>query len=57
MKKLLLILLAFATPLSYASEVVTLKDGRKVLLNDNFTWQYIQAKTQPSKQADKSPYR
>lgn len=52
MKKLLLILLAFATPLSYASEVVTLKDGRKVLLNDNFTWQYVQAKTQPSMQAE-----
>ncbi|CAH0541912.1 hypothetical protein VMF7928_03938 [Vibrio marisflavi CECT 7928] len=33
-------------PLSYASEVVVLKDGRKVQLNDNFTWQYVQTDSQ-----------
>jgi len=37
------LLCLIASTMSYASQTVTLEDGRQVQLNDDFTWQYISA--------------
>lgn len=34
-------------PIAQAAQIVTLDDGRQVELSDDFTWQYVQANTQP----------
>lgn len=36
-----------AAPIAQAAQIVTLDDGRQVELSDDFTWQYVQANTQP----------
>nr|WP_284676621.1 DUF3157 family protein [Vibrio sinus] len=46
----MLLAIALTTPLCHAAEIVTLKDGRQVKLNDDFTWQYVQ-KDSDNKQA------
>ncbi|MCG3726698.1 DUF3157 family protein [Vibrio cincinnatiensis] len=47
MKYLLSIILACWFPLVTAAEVVTLKDGRQIQLNDDFTWHYLALTTIP----------
>lgn len=41
MKTLITLMMACWVPVALASEIVTLKDGREVQLNDDFTWQYV----------------
>ncbi|USD32605.1 MULTISPECIES: DUF3157 family protein [Vibrio] len=42
MKKLLGLFTLLTSPLVFASQTVTLEDGRQVQLNDDFTWQYVE---------------
>ncbi|MCG9680445.1 DUF3157 family protein [Vibrio sp. Isolate24] len=41
MKKLLGLFTLLTSPLVFASQTVTLEDGRQVQLNNDFTWQYV----------------
>lgn len=41
MKKLIGLFTLLTSSLVFASQTVTLEDGRQVQLNDDFTWQYV----------------
>lgn len=41
MKSIVATVLCIVSSLTYAAQTVTLTDGRQVLLNDDFTWQYV----------------
>jgi len=41
-RSILLVILTVLTPNVLANEIVQLDDGRRVQLNDDFTWQYVE---------------
>mgnify|MGYP005736848711 FL=1 len=41
MNKLIGLFTLLTSSLVFASQTVTLEDGRQVQLNDDFTWQYV----------------
>ncbi|MFC3023799.1 DUF3157 family protein [Vibrio zhugei] len=51
MKRLWVFCLSLSSGLAGATQMVTLQDGRKVQLNSDFTWQYVQQQTDSAMQA------